>query len=80
MSISTPGRDLLISTPGSRMRRRSSMIRRSRPPLPTVRSRCRWTHSFLHSGPTQSCLQSRSALAGSERAAEPAIEIAIAKI
>jgi len=31
-------------------------------------SRSRWTHSFLHSGPTQSCLQIRSALAGSESA------------
>lgn len=47
--------------------------------LPTVMSRSRWTHSLLHSGPTQSCLQIRSALAGSESAAEPAIAIAIAK-
>jgi hypothetical protein len=80
-SMSTPGRDLLISTPGSRTRRRSSITTsRSRTPLPIVMSRSRWTHSFLHSGPTQSCLQIRSALAGSESAAEPAIAIAIAKI
>jgi len=79
-SMSTPGRDLLISTPGSRTRRRSSIVTsRSRTPLPTVMSRSRWTHSLLHSGPTQSCLQIRSALAGSESAAELAITTAIAK-
>src|SRR5262249_32541953 len=51
-SMSTPGRDLLISTPGSRTRRRSSMITsRSRAPLPTVMSRSRWTHSFLPQRP-----------------------------
>src|SRR5262249_48364791 len=52
---------------------------RSRTPLPTVMSRSRWTHCLLHSGPTQSFLQIRSALAGNESAAEPAIAIAIAK-
>jgi len=78
--MSTPGRDLLISTPGSRTRPRSSIVTsRSRTPLPTVMSRSRWTHSLLHSGPTQSCLQIRSALAGSESAAELAITTAIAK-
>jgi hypothetical protein len=73
------GRDLLISTPGSRTWRRSSMVTSRWPPLPTVRSRSLWTHSLLQSGPTQFSLQSRSALAGSESAAEPAIAMAIAK-
>jgi hypothetical protein len=80
ISTSTPGRDLLISTPGSRTRRRSSMITsRSRTPLPTVTSRSRCTQFLLHSGPMQSSLQIRSALAGSESAADAAIASAMAR-
>jgi len=76
--MSTPGRDLsLISTPGSRCRRRSSMTTSgSRLPRPTVKSRSLSTQCSLHTGPTQSRLQTRSALAGSDRHAEPAIATA----
>ena len=81
ISTSTPGRDLLISTPGSRTRRRSSMVTsRSRTPLPTVMSRSRCTQFLLQSGPTQSSRQIRSALAGSENAADAAVASAMARI
>src|SRR5260370_15233959 len=77
ISTLTPGRDLLISTPGSRTRRRSSMTTSlSRTPLPTVMSRSRCTQFLLHSGPIQSSLHKRSALAGGEKAAEAAPAIA----
>ena len=71
ISTSTPGRrSLLISTSGSRTRRRSSIVTSgSRMPLPTVTSGERVQFS-PHSGPTQVRSHTSAALAGSERRAE----------
>jgi hypothetical protein len=78
ISTSTPGRGSgrLISTPGSLIRRRSSIVTSgSRTPLPTVTSGVRVQFS-PHSGPTQFRSHTSAALAGSERRAEPVIAAA----
>ena len=80
ISTSTPGRrSLLISTSGSRTRRRSSIVTSgSRTPFPTVTSGVRVQLS-PHSGPTQFRSHTSAAFAGSERMAELVNAAATAK-